>query len=254
MLRNEPASPASLSPTGHARSRARAHYPWHFFYPSRAFLTGLCVSAAMIGSGVAIFLWYVRTGGATVPRSRLGLAFALLSTCLFIAAAIGYTRTRRSPSRSIGKLNAALQWHVFFAMMGLAFALMHSFGHLERISGTLSLFGLIAVAASGLLGRVLDRVLPRMIAIEVNRALTGQGEDVLEAVFHQEEGSQGEAQRFSANVLKYVVRGELAAKLREQRYRTLLRAWRVLHIAIVIVTVGLICWHLIYAAQVLFFS
>jgi hypothetical protein len=254
MLRNEPAPPASLSPTDHARSRARTRYPWHFFYPSRAFLIGLCVSAAMIGSGVAIFLWYVRTGGATEPLSRLGLAFGLLSTCLFIAAAIGYTWTRRSPSRSIGKLNATLQWHVFFAIMGLAFALMHSFGHLERISGTLSLYGLIAVAASGLLGRVLDRVLPRLIAIEVNRALTGQGENVLEAVFHHEEGSKGVAQRLPANVLEYVVRGDLEAQRREKHYRTLLRTWRLMHIAIAIVTVGLICWHLIYAAQVLFFS
>jgi hypothetical protein len=199
-------------------------------------------------------LWYIRTGGSTAPRSQLGLEFALLSTGFFIAAAIGYTRARRSPRRAMGKLNAALQWHVFFAIMGLAFALMHSFGHLERISGTLSLFGLIAVAASGLLGRVFDRVLPRLIAGEVNRALTGQGDDVLEAVFHQVEGAKSQESRLPANVLEYVVRGELEARRREQRYRMLLRAWRALHIALVIVTVGLLCWHLIYAAQVLFFA
>lgn len=255
MLRNEPAPPTALSPAGQKRVRSGARYPWLFFSPSRAFLYGLCVSVAVIASGVAIFLWYVRSGGATVPRSPLGLVFALLSTCFFIAASAGYSRVRRRSSRAIGQLNAALQWHAFFAVMGLAFALMHSFGHLERISGALALFGLIAVAASGFIGRALDRVLPRLIAIEVNRALTGQGEDVLEAVYHQARDVAGGAEpRLPANVLEYVVRGELAALSRERCYRALLRAWRALHIAIVIVAIGLICWHLIYAAQVLFFA
>ncbi|MGH3180291.1 MAG: hypothetical protein ACRDOE_00050 [Streptosporangiaceae bacterium] len=213
------------------------------------------MSVAVTGSGVAIFLWYVRSGGATVPRSPLGLAFALLSTGCFTAAAAGYSRVRRRSARAIGQLNAALQWHAFFAAMGLVFALMHSFGHLEKISGTLALFGLIAVAASGFIGRVLDRVLPRLIALEVHRALTGQGEDVLAAVYHQaREGAGGAELRLPANVLEYVVRGSVEALSRERRYRALLRAWRVLHVAVVIVAIGLICWHLIYAAQVLFFS
>ena len=255
MLRNDPVPPTALSPAGHSRVRSRARYPWLFFSPSRAFLYGLYASIVASGSGVAVLLWYVRSGGAAVPRSPLGLVFGLLSACCFIAAAAGYSRVRHRSSRAIGQLNAALQWHAFFAVMSLAFALMHSFGHLERISGTLALFGLLAVAASGFIGRILDRVLPRLIAIEVNRALTGQGEDVLEAVYRQEREAAGGAEpRLPANVLEYVVRGELAALSRERCYRALLRAWRVLHIAIVIVAIGLICWHLIYAAQVLFFA
>ncbi len=38
---------------------------------------------------------------------------------------------------------------------------------------------------------------------------------------------------------------------REQFYRYVIRYWRLLHIALALLAVGLIIWHLVYVAQLL---
>ena len=66
--------------------------------------------------------------------------------------------------------------------MGLVVLFMHSFGHFEAISGTYALFGMVILTISGLVGRTLDHFLPRLIAGEVDKVLTLQGEDRIEVV------------------------------------------------------------------------
>jgi hypothetical protein len=41
------------------------------------------------------------------------------------------------------------------------------------------------------------------------------------------------------------------AMQREQFYRYIIRYWRRVHIALVVVTLGLTIWHLVYAAELL---
>jgi hypothetical protein len=79
-------------------------------------------------------------------------------------------------------LRASLGWHMCFAIMGLAILGMHSFGEFNPRSGTYALYGMVALVISGLVGRVLDRMMPRLIAGEAHQALTAQGDDRLETI------------------------------------------------------------------------
>jgi hypothetical protein len=224
----------------------------------------------------------------------------------------------------MGKLNAALNWHIFFAVMGIAFILMHSFGNFNAKTGTYALYGLIALMVSGFVGRMLDRIMPWLIANEVDTILTAQGEDRVAHIsrslqtqadtayatsmryahptspaqlqdFPAEVGqgppntyyregqslsmpwdmafitpgaSPGEATReedtynFMSNrhgipvqpgMLMYQAKQHIAeihtverAIQREQFYRYVIRYWRVFHIALALLAIGLITWHLVY--------
>src|SRR5262249_509616 len=57
-----------------------------------------------------------------------------------------------------------------------------SFGNFNPRTGTYALYGMIALTVSGVVGRFLDRLMPRKIAGEVHKALTVKGEDRIESI------------------------------------------------------------------------
>lgn len=311
-------------------------YPWLFFYASKSWNVGLIVSFLVIGLGTIVYFWYSQTRKDISPDSVMGLIYATLGTIFFLLAAIFYTMRRRSRKKSTGKLNAALNWHMFFALMGVATIIMHAFGHFAPISGTFALLGLIVLSISGLIGRMLDRFLPRLIAQEVHTVLTAQGDDRIEKIsqklqsivlynnqkihgfalnsddqssdastaqtpppselptptkvsmaprgmtlhapwdlayisldpMQQELDRKAPHHRFIPDKKSTLNRPETfmpgaeeqlsalravnAAMRREHLYRSILRLWRVLHILLAFITIGLVAWHLIFATTILF--
>jgi len=79
-------------------------------------------------------------------------------------------------------LNAFLNWHVAFGVMALVLLFLHSFGNFNPRTGTYALYGMIALAISGFIGRGLDRIMPRLITEEARKALTAQGDDRIENI------------------------------------------------------------------------
>lgn len=171
--RPRPSSRAMLSD----RQEGERGYPRLFFYPTSVWALAFIITLLTIGGGAAFYMWYNHPGADTFPGSPVGLIYAVISTIFFILAAAGYALRRRSRKRAVGQLNASLNWHIFLAIIALAFAFFHALGNFAAISGTYALIGLLALALSGMIGRWLDRVLPRMITAEVDAALTAQGED-----------------------------------------------------------------------------
>jgi len=168
----------SSSPTAlDKEKRGERGYPRFFFYPTGAWAFGFITTLLIIGGGGAFYVWYNRPGADTFPGSRVGLIYAVIATVFFVLAAVGFSLRRRSRKRAMGQLNASLNWHIFLAIMALAFAFFHALGHFAAISGTYALIGLLALSLSGMVGRVLDRVLPRMITAEMDAVLTAQGDD-----------------------------------------------------------------------------
>jgi len=157
-------------------------YPWLSLHVRHTWGAGLVVTLVVIAISGAFYLWYSQSGNDTSPDSAAGLGYAVIGTIFFILAALLYSLRRRSRRRAIGHLNVVLNWHVFFAVMGLVVLFMHSFGHFAAISGTYALFGMVILTISGLVGRTLDHFLPRLIAGEVDKVLTLQGEDRIEVV------------------------------------------------------------------------
>jgi hypothetical protein len=180
----------------------------------------------------------------------------------------------------MGKLNAALNWHIFFAIMGIAFIFMHSFGNFNAKTGTYALYSLIALIISGFVGRALDRIMPWLIAHEVDKILTAEGEDRVECIsrnlqFQAEtwylhlrptpeptktptkvdrKGQSGiTAMDFKLQARQHMVeiRKVEQALQREQFYRYVIHYWRILHVGLALLTVGLITWHLVYVGQLL---
>jgi hypothetical protein len=47
------------------------------------------------------------------------------------------------------------------------------------------------------------------------------------------------------------LQGVQRAMQREQFYRHIIRYWRLFHISLALLTLGLLTWHLVYAAQLL---
>jgi hypothetical protein len=162
--------------------RSERGYPWLFFHIRRTWGAGLVVTLVVVAISGAFYLWYSQSGNDTSPDSAAGLGYAALGTVFFILAALLYSLRRRSRKRAIGQLNVVLNWHVFFALTGLVVLFMHSFGHFEAISGTYALFGMVILTISGFIGRALDHFLPRLVANEVDKVLTSQGDDRIEVV------------------------------------------------------------------------
>lgn len=291
-------------------------YSWLYFYPSGSWGLGFVTSLFMIGSSAGLYVWFNRPGYNRTPAGPAGLAFAFAGTAFFLLALISYVVQRRSRKRVVGRLNSALNWHVFLAFIALALLIFHAFGHFAAISGTYALIGLIILTLSGIIGRLLDRILPRKIAAEVDKALTAQGDDRGETISQEMRalvvnGSLAAGQpvalppHFDASAepvqhapdipwdLAYIslepTQQELdrdapryrfipdrksalsrvdvfmpqaerpltewreiqQAMRREQRFRSLLHLWRMLHIALSVVAVGLITWHIIFATTLL---
>jgi hypothetical protein len=302
-------------------------YPWLFVYMRRPWLKSLAIFCLVVGLSAAFYMWYNQTGNSTSPDGSVGLVFALAGTACFVMAAVLYSLRRRLRKRAIGQLNASLNWHVLLALMGVVFILIHSFGNFNPISGTYALIGLIALSLSGLVGRALDRILPRLIAAEVSTVLTAQGDDRITNVSQKLQAivvhnTQKKLRGFNLNASAHVnmqapgpkanaasratitlhtpqdlayisleptqqeldrdaphyrfipdkksalnrpgalipgaqehmaALDELHTTLqREQLYRSIIRAWRMLHIALAVLTTGLIIWHIIFAMHIMF--
>lgn len=312
-------------------------YSWLFLASGRPWARALrlLLLVLVLGGSIAFFVWYNRVGNDAAPDSLVGYSYALVGTLFLLLAGTLYSLRRRSRKRAVGQLNAALNWHVFFAIIGFVLLFMHSFGNFNPRSGTFALYGLVALVVSGFIGRLLDRVMPRLIAGEVRKALTGHGEDridsisqklqaivlhnteevggfAMDAVDTQQGGralpsvtstnvpltieNEGDGQIAAAHMpwdLAYISleatpqelqresrqhrfvpdkQSALArpgallpgaqeqmsalhevqrAMQREQFYRHMIRYWRVVHIALALLTLGLVIWHIVYALQLL---
>lgn len=158
-------------------------YSWLFFTGGSAKVVRTLFTFLVIISAIVFFVWYVRHSNDASPDSLVGLGFAISGTFFLILAAILYSRRRRSQKKGVvGKLNASLQWHICFAVLGLALLCLHSFGNFNPRSGTYALYGMVALVISGFIGRMLDRIVPFLITREVQKALTAQGDDRIEVI------------------------------------------------------------------------
>lgn len=305
-------------------------YSWLFFYVTKPWLLGMFITIAVVAVGGSFYVWYSQFGDDVAPDSIVGLIFAVAGTICFILAALLYMIHRRSHRRAIGQLHTSLQWHIFLAIMGLALLLMHSFGNFNARTGTYALYGLVALVVSGFVGRLVDRIMPRLIAAEVAKTLTAQGEDRAETISQQLKTFTGMHTQYpqyqqhtqypyyeqtqpskllprrahSVNPVSIEplntpwdlayrpleatgrrvkhrrmapgqsvlqspaapplwmpnIQSELAvvemvqrAHQREQFYRAVIRYWRIFHIALALLTLGLVIWHLVFVVQLLVF-
>jgi hypothetical protein len=160
-------------------------YPWLFFYLRRSWVLSLFATLLVVVPTWVFYNWYVKNGQDPSPDSVLGYTFAIVGTILMMMALVGFSLRRRSRKRKIGQLNRSLNWHMFFGMTGLALFFMHSFGNFNPRTGTYALYGMIAMAVSGLIGRFLDQIIPRMITSQIDEVLTGQGDDQVERISQQ---------------------------------------------------------------------
>ncbi|GHO53495.1 hypothetical protein KSB_19700 [Ktedonobacter robiniae] len=157
-------------------------YPLLFFYMNSSWVGSFFFALFVLGGGLGLYLWWGRFSTDNSPDSLLGYALAFGGIACFLLAAISYSLTRRTRRKAIGKLNAALNWHIGFGLMGLGLLILHSFGNFNPRSGTYALYGMLALVMCGIVGKVLDRIIPRLIAREVRNALTDSGEDRIERI------------------------------------------------------------------------
>ena len=162
------------------RGQSEKGYSWSFFHGGPSWVTGLLATVIVIGAASSFYIWYWQFGSDMAPDSPAGYSFAIAGTLCTVLAATLYAKRRRSQKLAMGQLNAALNWHIFFAVMGIALLLMHSFGNFHAKTGTYALYGLIALIVSGFIGRAMDRLMPWLIAREVDALLTLQGDDRIE--------------------------------------------------------------------------
>lgn len=151
---------------------------------SRSQSVSLFVTLGIIAVSIGSFVFYYRTNTDLAPDSIAGYSYALAGTLFLLLAAFAYGRYKRSRKHGVGKLNAALHWHISFAVIGLTLLLLHSFGNFNLRTGTYALYSMVALVSSGFVGRALDRMMPRLIAGEVRKTLTIDGEDRIEAITH----------------------------------------------------------------------
>ncbi|HEV2459497.1 MAG TPA: hypothetical protein VGS80_14160 [Ktedonobacterales bacterium] len=146
--------------------------------------------AAYLGAllaGIALaFLYRVYAQSSDVsPDSLWGYGFAITGTALLLLVGGGYVLRKRRARHARRRLHTALAWHIAGGLIGVALIFMHAAGNFNPRSGTYALYGLIAVALSGFIGRFLDRICPRLAAAAVADVLTEGGEERLVALRHK---------------------------------------------------------------------
>jgi hypothetical protein len=164
-------------------NKGETGYSWLYFARGRSWFMRLCVTLLGIAISGAFFVWYVQNSNDVSPDSIAGYGYAIIGTAFLILAAVLYSLRRRShKKRTVGGLNSSLGWHICFAVLGLVILFLHSFGNFNPRTGTYALYGMIALTLSGMVGRLLDRLMPRLIAGQVDKALTAQGDDRIETI------------------------------------------------------------------------
>lgn len=157
-------------------------YSLSFFHASSSWKRSFVISLLILVLCVGFYLWMTRISDDMGGDSFAGLVLAVVGTICMIMAAVGFTLTRQARKRAVGQLNARLNWHVGFGVIALVALFLHSFGNFNPRSGTYALYGMIALVICGIIGRILDRMMPLMIAKEARKALTVQGEDRIESI------------------------------------------------------------------------
>ena len=332
-----------MAVTGQREDRkGETGYSWLFFADGRSWFMRLFIILLGTGAGAAFYVWYTQQSNDAAPDSLAGYAYAITGTVFLLLAAILYALRRHSHSkRAAGQLNKSLNWHICFGVLGLVFLFLHSFGNFNPRSGTYALCGMIALTLSGVVGRFLDRLVPRLIAGEVHKALTAQGDDRIEIIsqklqaivvhntqklrgftpvpgasFYSERDEAGSGRDKSDPYLPGAISGNFSSEYgdqplhtpwdlayisleatpqelsqeagqyrfvpekkseltrpgalmpgaqehisdlqeverameREQFYRYIIRYWRKFHVMLALLTLALMLWHLIFAAQLL---
>lgn len=128
-----------------------------------------------------LYVTYLRSGDVA-PDSVYGYGFAIAGTALLALVGVGYVVRKRLHRNWSGLLHTALTWHVAGGLLGLALILMHAIGNFHPRTGTYALYALMALVVSGIIGRQLDRIAPRLAARAALSTLTPDGEERLEAL------------------------------------------------------------------------
>lgn len=224
-------------------------YPLLFFYITKIWLLGMLVTLIVVAATGGFYFWYSQFGNDIAPDSTIGLIFASAGTLCFILSAILYMRHRRSHRRKTGQLNSSLHWHIFLAIMSLVLLLMHSFGNFNARTGTYALYGLVALVVSGFVGRLMDRIMSRLLAAEVAKTITMQ--EKWEQCWDRSQPLQWT--KDLVRTPEALVRQIQRAAPREEFYRSIIRYWRKFHVMLALVTVGLVIWHLVFVVQLMVF-
>jgi hypothetical protein len=165
------------------QNKGETGYSWLFFSGERAWYMRLVFILLGAAIGGAFYVWYTQHSNDVSPDSIAGYTYAIIGTIFLLLAAVLYSLRRRShKQRAVGQLHTSLNWHICFGVLGLVFLFLHSFGNFNPRTGSYALYGMIALAVSGAVGRFLDRLAPRLIAGEVHKALTVKGEDRIETI------------------------------------------------------------------------
>ncbi len=239
----------------HYSERDGKGYGWLFFNPSNQWKVSSLVSLAILAVSIIFFVWCTRVSDDMGGDSFAGLVFAVASTVFMFLAAISFSLRRRSPKRSVGTLNGVLNWHVCFGTLSLVMVFMHAFGNYNPRTGTYALYGMIALVISGAIGRLLDRMVPRMLAGEVNKVLTAQGEDRVDSIWRKLQTGELQnpqnafyARYYPGTNSDISTIEEVQGALKQEMFlRCIIRYWRVFHIMLAVVTVGVTLWHIEYA-------
>jgi hypothetical protein len=228
-----------------APARGETGYPWiTLSWPSDWGRLG--ATAGVVSLAVATYELYLRAGLPAEPSSLPGLGYALAGTGCFLCAPCGYRARRRvRPVSRLGHLHTHLEWHYSYALLALALLALHSFGHLDpHLSGTYAGLSLLALVGSGYLGRVLDHLLPRLAAMEVNRALAGEEEALTLMTPPVNLAPLLGPTRQLRDPARPV--REASALRRVTFYRSLRASWRRCHIALAGLACILTVWHLAF--------
>lgn len=142
----------------------------------------LALVGLLLGGGLAvIYVEYLR-GDDVAPDSGYGYIFAILGTLLLAFVGVGYVLRKRLWRGRFGLLHTALSWHIVGGMLGLALILAHSVGNFHPRTGSYALYSLVALVISGIIGKQLDRIAPRLAARAALKTLTADGEERLETL------------------------------------------------------------------------
>src|SRR5215469_1144647 len=103
--------------------------PWLFFRLSSQWKLSFLISLVIVAISIGFFVWCTYVSDDRGGDSFVGLVFAVTSTAFLFLATVAFSLRRRARKRSVGKLNAVLNWHVCFGIIALVMVFLHAGGN-----------------------------------------------------------------------------------------------------------------------------
>lgn len=136
--------------------------------------------AAATGLSTIAYFWYSRSIAGSFGGTALGLTYGVVGTALMVFAGLLGAR-KKFPTLRVGRVHLWMRGHIWLGLLSFPIILLHSaFSMGGGLTSAMTIL-LIVIILSGIVGVVLQQIIPRMMTEQVpTEVIYEKADDVLQ--------------------------------------------------------------------------